>query len=104
VRLLVGLIFAAVLTPLGLRLMLPFVELPDFLNAFRALLTVWTDLLVIPFVVLDAGRFVRDFLPPVGAFARLEPNIVAAFVGWSIVQAVVMAVLGLMTRRSGGAG
>ena len=105
-RAVAGLLFAAILTPLGLRLMLPFVSLPEAAEPFENLLIWWTDLLAAPFVVLDAGRLVEGFLPGggrggFGGFGELDSNILAALIGWTVIEAVVVAVLAFFRRRPG---
>ncbi len=94
-RALAGLVFAAILTPLGLRLVLPFVDVPRFARPIESLLTWWTDLLAAPFRSFD----VSDFLGGGFGLGGVEPHIVAALIGWSIVQAVVLTVLGFLRRR-----
>lgn len=104
-RTVAGLLFAAILTPLGLRLMLPFVSLPEAVEPLESLLIAWTDLLALPFVALDAGRLLEGFLPAggrgaPGVFGTLDRNILAALIGWTIIQGAVMVVLAVFQRRS----
>lgn len=94
-RALAGLVFAAILTPLGLRLALPFVDIPRFARPIESLLIWWTDLLAVPFRFID----VSDLLGGGLGFRGIEAEIVGALIGWTIVQAVVLAVLGLFRRR-----
>jgi hypothetical protein len=65
VRTLATLIFAAILTPLGVRLALPYfrAELPPVVDPVVDLLVWWTDLLAVPFAA-DVGAVERtiDFL------------------------------------------
>lgn len=97
-RSLAALLFAAILMPLGIRLVLPFVarELPSFVDPFVSLMVGYTDLLAAPF---------RAFAMPGLAdgaglgFDRIESHVVIALIGWSILQAVVLTALGLVGRR-----
>ena len=98
-RVLVGLMFGAILTPLTLRLLLPFVRLPDEVRPFESLLIGWTDLLAAPFHAFDAGGLLGGFLPP-GGMGQLDAGIMAALIGWSVIQGVAMTVLALFQRRS----
>ena len=104
-RTVAGLLFVAILTPLGLRLVLPFVSLPEPAQPFEDLLIWWTDLLAAPFVALDAGRLVEGFLPGSGRGGfgglGLDANILAALIGWTVIQGVVMALLAFFRRRPG---
>lgn len=98
---LAGLIFAAILTPLGLRLVLPFIDLPAPVRAFEDLLVWWTDLLALPFDAVNAAGLIGGFLPGGGSglLGELNVRILAALVGWTIVEGVVMAVLAFLQRR-----
>ena len=96
---LAALLFAAIITPLGLRLVLPFVDLPDFVRPVESLLVWWTDLVAAPFSSFDLPGFLGG--GNVG-FGRLEPHILVALIGWSIVQGVVLGLIGLLRRRPGG--
>ncbi len=91
--------FAAILTPLGIRLMLPFVadELPKFAEPVVSLLVWYTDLLAVPFAAFELPGFLRS---AVFGFGDLEPRILVALIGWGIVQTVVLTVLGLFGHRS----
>lgn len=96
---LAALLFAAILTPLGLRLVLPFVDLPDFVQPAESLLVWWTDLVAAPFRPFDLPGFLGG--GNVG-FGRVEPHILTALIGWSIIQGVVLGVIGLLGRRRDG--
>ncbi len=100
-RTLASLMFAAILTPLGARLALPYLrnELPPFADPIVELLVWWTDLLAVPFAGFSLPGVIGGSGGPGFAFGRIEPDIVIALIGWSIIQAVVLGALALFRRR-----
>lgn len=100
-RRLAALMFAAILTPLGIRLVLPFLapQLPELADPLLSLLVWWTNLLALPFAGVGLPEFMRGTAG--AAFGQVQPQILVALIGWSVVQGVVMAALGLLGRRSG---
>lgn len=103
-RTLAAIMFAAILTPLGIRLVLPFLapQLPEFADPLLSLLVWWTNLLAVPFAGVGLPEFMRGTAG--AAFGQVQPQILVALIGWSIVQGVVMGVLGLLGRRTGRSG
>lgn len=98
-RTVAAIMFGAILTPLGIRLMLPYIELPEVVQPFEAFLIAYTDLLAIPF---SAFRLPRELAGAQTMFGGLQERILIAVIGWSIVQAVVMTIVGFLGRRPQG--
>jgi hypothetical protein len=90
---------------LALRLLLPFMRIPDSLEGFVPGLVAVTDVLVAPFRV-----FVQPFtleqletLPGGGlGYARyldqVDTTVLVAMIGWAVIAAVLLFVLGALGR------
>jgi hypothetical protein len=95
--------FGIVQLLLGIRLVLPFFDPPQFLIEWVPALVNITDVLIAPFVgftdMLGSGL---SGLPggPLGAgiSGQLDPTVIVALIGWSIVELIVVTVLRVFTR------
>lgn len=106
---LAGLFFAFVQITLALRLVLPFVEVPEGLAEYVPALLDITDLWLLPIEVI-AERFeivgVAETVAEVGDASisgpeEFEPNVIAAMLFWGLVAWFGLFVLRLIFRPGG---
>jgi hypothetical protein len=105
-----GIFFAFVQITLALRLLIPFVEVPEALDAFVPPLLVITDLWLAPFVALlgRLGILGMNLSFPTAVVdgevvvpTEFEPAVVVAMIGWAIFAAFALFVLRLIFRPQG---
>jgi len=106
---LAGLFFAFMQITLALRLLLPFVEVPDALVEYVPALLDITDLWLAPVLGL-ADRFeltglAQEFVPVAGELVEgpteFEPAVPLAMVVWAVVAMFVLFVMRLIFRPTG---
>jgi hypothetical protein len=100
--------FSIVQTLLGLRLVIPFINVPDGFQEYVPTLFSVTDPLIAPFTgFVDFLGIEFADLGPAGAvgggvFDRLDVSVIVALIGWSLVELVIVMVLRVVARASQG--
>ena len=99
-------IFALVQVVLGLRLILPFVQVPKALHQYVPTLISWSDALMAPFkgIITPYDLGTLGGLPGgldagFGQYVNnVDPAVVVAMVGWGIVAGLTLFILRMVIR------